>query len=93
MIGWKAALRRPIPTLRQIITPASRIKGAEHSDRSRPHTPSMDAWCAPGMRVEVSLTEEGLFGSRYAATVIELGKGKAYVEFEVRGRPAPKALI
>ena len=53
----------------------------------------MDAWCAPGMRVEVSLTEEGLFGSRYAATVIELGKGKAYVEFEVRGRPAPKALI
>ena len=44
----------------------------------------MDAWCIPGMRVEVILCEEGLAGSRYAARVIEMDKGRAFVEFEVR---------
>lgn len=44
----------------------------------------MDAWCTPGERVEVILCEEGLAGSRYAARVIEMDKGRAFVEFEVR---------
>ena len=45
---------------------------------------NMDAWCSVGMRVEVILTEEGLAGSRYAGRVIEMAKGRALVEFEVR---------
>ena len=43
--------------------------------------------CTPGTRVEVILTEDGLAGSRYAAIVIEVAKGKALVEFEVSSRP------
>ena len=53
----------------------------------------MDAWCTPGTRVEVLLTEEGLAGSRYAGTVIEVAKGKALVEFEVSSSGRPRALM
>lgn len=39
-------------------------------------------FCTSGARIEVILTEEGLYGSRYAARVVEVVKGKAQVEFE-----------
>ena len=48
---------------------------------------AMDAWCAPGLRVEVLMSEEGLAGSRYMARVIDMDKARAFVEFEVRSRP------
>ena len=54
-------------------------------DHSR-HT-AMEAWCAPGMRVEVLMGEDGLVGSRYMARVLEMDKGRALVEFEVRSTP------
>ena len=47
----------------------------------------MDAWCAPGLRVEVLMSEEGLAGSRYMARVIDMDKARAFVEFEVRCGP------
>lgn len=50
------------------------------------HT-AMEAWCAPGMRVEVLMGEDGLVGSRYMARVLEMDKGRALVEFEVRSTP------
>ena len=52
----------------------------------------MDAWCTPGKRVEVILCEEGLAGSRYAARVIEVDKGRAFVEFEVRRSSSARQL-
>ena len=41
-------------------------------------------WMSVGLRVEVLLTDEGLFGSRYAGRVLEIQKAKALVEFEAR---------
>jgi hypothetical protein len=39
------------------------------------------------MRVEVLMGEDGLVGSRYMARVLEMDKGRALVEFEVRSTP------
>lgn len=53
----------------------------------------MESWCHVGLRAEAALHEDGLFGSRYVGRVLELAKGEALLEFEVRHKAelAPRA--
>jgi len=43
----------------------------------------LQAWCTPGMKLEVIMTEDGLAGSRYVGKVMSMKKCSALVEFEV----------
>jgi hypothetical protein len=52
----------------------------------------LQAWCTPGMKLEVIMTEDGLAGSRYVGKVMSMKKCSALVEFEVCAHPPSLSL-